>query len=114
MLTFHQGIGIENRAARLRYLKERWARRLDGQNGVRVLTPYDPKQSCGLATVSVEGVDPGKLAGYLWERYRIIVTPIGHPEFKGIRVTPNIYTTLEDIDIFSQAMEGVIRGGLPA
>ncbi|HYL99710.1 MAG TPA: aminotransferase class V-fold PLP-dependent enzyme [Blastocatellia bacterium] len=113
-LTFHQGIGVENRAARLRYLKDRWARRLDGQNGVKVLTPYDPHQSCGLATVSIEGVDPGKLTSYLWDRYRIIVTPIGHPEFKGIRVTPNIYTTLPEVDTFCQAMEAVIRGGLPA
>jgi len=30
-LTFHEGIGIERKAARLRYLKERWIRRLEGR-----------------------------------------------------------------------------------
>src|SRR6185503_7035122 len=56
-LTFHEGIGIERKAARLRFLKDRWARRLEAIKGVRVLTPYDPQQSCGLALFNVEGID---------------------------------------------------------
>jgi selenocysteine lyase/cysteine desulfurase len=113
-LTFHEGIGIERKAARLRYLKERWARRLEANKGVRVLTPYDPQQSCGLALFNVEGIDPGKLGAHLWERYHIIVTPIVHDEFRGIRVTPNVYTTLNEIDMFCDAVEKVIRTGLSA
>jgi isopenicillin-N epimerase len=104
-LTFHEGIGIERKAARLRYLKDRWARRLEAQKGVRVLTPYDPRQSCGLANVSFEGVDPRKLGEHLFQRHRIIVTPIVHEEFSGIRVTPNVYTTLSEIDRFCDAVE---------
>lgn len=112
-LTFHEGIGMERKAARLRYLKDRWARRLESNRGVKILTPYDPAQSCGLANFSVEGVDPVKLGGHLWDKYRIIVTPIVHEEFSGIRVTPNVYTTLSDIDTFCDAVEKVIRVGLP-
>jgi isopenicillin-N epimerase len=104
-LTFHEGIGIERKAARLRYLKDRWARRLESQRGVRVLTPYDPHQSCGLANVSFEGVDPRKLGEHLFHHHRIIVTPIVHEEFSGIRVTPNVYTTLFEIDTFCDAVE---------
>lgn len=113
-LTFHEGIGIERKAARLRYLKARWARRLESNKGVRVLTPYDPQQSCGLALFNIEGIDPGKLGAHLWERYRIIVTPIVHEEFRGIRVTPNVYTTLNEVDMFCDAVEKVIRNGLAA
>jgi isopenicillin-N epimerase len=113
-LTFHEGIGMERKAARLRYLKDRWARRLEKQKGVRVLTPYDPQQSCGLALFNIEGVDPGKLGAHLWDRHRIIVTPIVHDEFRGIRVTPNVYTTLGEVDMFCDAVEKVIRAGLPA
>ncbi|HWP43913.1 MAG TPA: aminotransferase class V-fold PLP-dependent enzyme [Blastocatellia bacterium] len=108
-LTFHQGIGIERKAARLRYLKDRWARSLETEKRVRILTPYDPQQSCGLATFSVEGLDPVKLAEQLWERHRIIVTPIVHPEFNGIRVTPNVYTTLSEIDYFVDATRKEVR-----
>ena len=113
-LTFHEGIGIERKAARLRYLKERWAKRLQSQKGVRILTPFDPQQSCGLALFDIEGVDPGKLGAHLWDRYRIITTPIVHDEFRGIRVTPNVYTTLNEVDAFCDAVEKVIRAGLPA
>ena len=42
-LTFHEGIGIERKAARLRYLKDPWARRLEAQKGVRVLTLHGSK-----------------------------------------------------------------------
>ncbi len=113
-LTFYEGIGAERKAARLRYLKDRWARRLETIKGVRILTPYDPQQSCGLANFSVDGIDHIKLGAHLWEKYRIICTPIVHEEFKGIRITPNVYTTLSDIDTFCDAVEKTIRSGIAA
>lgn len=113
-LAFHQGIGGERKAARLRYLRDRWMKRLDGQPKVRLYTSYDPAQSCGLANVGIEGLQPGPIARYLWDRKRIIVTPIVHPEFRGLRITPNVYTTLREVDTFTIAMEGIIRNGLPA
>jgi isopenicillin-N epimerase len=113
-LTFHEGIGAERKAARLRLLKDRWARRLEQVKGVRILTPYDPAQSCGLANFSVEGLEPGKLVAHLWDRHRILATPIVHAEFSGVRVTPNVYTTLAEVDLFCEAVEQAVRTGLPA
>ncbi len=112
-LTFHNGIGSERKAARLRYLRDRWMKRLDGQPGVKLHTSYDPEMSCGLANVGIEGIDPGELTSHLWNTRHIIVTPIGHPACTGIRVTPNVYTTLEEVDRFAEAMEQVIQQGLP-
>jgi selenocysteine lyase/cysteine desulfurase len=34
--------------------------------------------------------------------------------YQGIRVTPNVYTTLEEIDTFAGAIEEVLKSGLPA
>ena len=113
-LNFHEGIGPERKAARLRFLFHRWAKRLDSQKGVKILTSYDPKQSCGLALVNIEGVDSGKLSGYLFDQYRIITTPIKHPEFEGVRVTPNVYTTLREVDMFAEAMESIVQKGFPS
>jgi selenocysteine lyase/cysteine desulfurase len=113
-LLFQQGIGAERKAARLRFLFQRWARRLESLPRVRILTPYDPAQSCGLASIAIEGMEPGKVVGHLWDRHRIIATPINHPEFKCVRVTPNVYSTLAEIDRFGDAMEDLIRKGLPA
>jgi selenocysteine lyase/cysteine desulfurase len=108
-LTFHEGIGIERKAARLRYLKDRWARRLREVKGASILTPFDPAQSCGLAAISLEGVEPAKLTAHLWDKHRIIVTPIVNEEYKAIRVTPNVYTTLAEVDYFCEAVENAVR-----
>jgi len=49
---------------------------------------------------------------HLWNRYRLIVTPIKHKEFEGLRVTPSVYTTLSEIDSFFDAMENIIEKGI--
>ena len=112
-LTFHQGIGGERKAARLRYLRDRWAKRLEQVPGVKILTSYDPKQSCGLASFTPAALDIGKLTGYLWDKHKIIVTAIDHPEFKCIRVTPNVYTLAREVDQFAEVMEDTLRRGIP-
>jgi len=113
-LTFYDMIGPERKIARLRFLRDRWAKRLEQLPGVKILTSYDPAQSGGLASVTPASLDIGKTVGYLWDKHRIIVTPIVHPEFSCIRVTPNVYTTLPEIDRFADVMEGLIKKGLPA
>ena len=49
----------------------------------------------------------GDLVAHLWTKHRIITTPIPHEEFQGVRVTPNVYTTLEEVDTFAAAMERI-------
>jgi selenocysteine lyase/cysteine desulfurase len=111
-LEFHRAIGAERKAARLQYLRDRWMRRLAERPRVRLFTSFDPAQSCGLANVGIEGVDPGALTEHLWATRRIIVTPINHPDCTGIRVTPNVYTTVREVDLFAEAMEEVLEKGL--
>ena len=107
-LTFHEAIGVDRKAARLRYLRSLWEERLTRIAGVRVLTSPDPKQSCGLALVSAAGRKPEDLVSKLWEGHRIIVTGINHKDFNGLRITPNIYTTIAEIDVFASAMEKML------
>lgn len=106
-LTFHEGIGIERKAARLRYLRNRWAERLGANPKFRIHTNLDPAHSCAIGNVQLVGVPPARVVAQLWEQWRIIVTPITHPEYEGVRVTPNVYTTLEEIDTFIRAMENL-------
>ena len=114
-VAFHETIGIERKVARLRYLRDRFARRLLNVDKVRMLTNLDdPAQAGGLSNITVQGLDPGKIVSHLWNTRRILATPIVHDEFQGIRVTPNVYTMLSEIDAFSEAMEEVARRGLPA
>ncbi|MEJ7813006.1 MAG: aminotransferase class V-fold PLP-dependent enzyme [Gemmatimonadaceae bacterium] len=104
-LAFHRGIGAERKAARLRFLRDRWATRLAGADPrVKILTPADPAQSCGMGLVHIEGIDPVKLNGHLWATRRIIATAIVHAEFNGLRITPNVYTTLDEVDAFADSV----------
>jgi selenocysteine lyase/cysteine desulfurase len=63
--------------------------------------------------VQIEGIDSGALADHLWQRHRIIVAPIKHDEFEGVRVAPSVYTTRDELDRFVAAMAAVTRNGLP-
>lgn len=110
-LAFNEGIGIDRKAARLRYLHKRWIKRLRKYDNVSFrINIDDESQWCGLVNVHIDGVDPGKLASYLLDEHKIYLIAIGHEECKGIRVTPNVYTLTSEIDVFAGAMEKVARG----
>ncbi|MBS1715479.1 MAG: aminotransferase class V-fold PLP-dependent enzyme [Armatimonadetes bacterium] len=111
-LTFHEMIGAGRKADRLRYLRSRWTDVLREEKNVVFHTNLDPQFSCGLTTVQIKGVPPGDLAAWLLEKKGIFVTGIGHPSFEGIRVTPNVYTTLDEIDRFREAMLEAARQGI--
>lgn len=108
-LVFTRTIGMDRKAARLRYLRNRWAERLLKNPRIVLHTPLDPNLSCAIGTVQIKGIPTGDVGTKLWEKQRILATPIVHPEFEGLRVTPNVYTTLDEIDIFADAMEKIAK-----
>lgn len=111
-LTFHEGIGPKNKEARMIYLRDRWIERLISHDRVRLHTSRKPGFACGIANVQVEGIDSVDLRDWLWEKYRIIVVAIKHQEFEGLRISPSVYSTLEEIDRFCDAMEVAIKKGI--
>ncbi len=119
-LTFYESIGAERKAARMRHLREYWTDRLLAHDRVVLLTPTGEGRSCGIATFAVEGVDPGRLAGHLWNEHRILVTSVDYGEMdgrggvRGVRVSPSVYTTRDELDRFCDAVGVVIREGLPS
>jgi isopenicillin-N epimerase len=108
-LAFHQAIGTERVAARLRYLTLRWANKLKTHPRILIHTPLD--QVYGVACVGIKDIPAPKIYDFLWGKYRIITAAINRPEYNGVRVTPNIYTPLEEIDTFTAAMEELLRTG---
>lgn len=112
-LAFHFGIGPERKQARLRYLRDYWARRLLEHDRVHLNTSLDPRFSCGIGNVRIDGLDTRKLGGFLWREYRIRVSGIVHDEFEGLRISPNVYTSLGELDVFCEAIERALRDGLP-
>ncbi len=112
-ITFHRGIGAERKIARLRYLRDRWAKALLAESPrVKVLTELGPDKAGAICMFGVEGIDPGKLGNWLLANYKIVNTPIVHPEFSGIRITPSIYTTIDELDTFVGAVRKAIKVGV--
>jgi len=120
-LAFHQAIGAERKAARLRYLTLRWANALKSNPRVKILSNLgEPAETWGVAAVNIDGIDVRDLANFLMDKYRIIAVPLvgGAPpnqvfDYQALRVSPNVYTTLEEIDTFVMAMEDALKNGVP-
>ena len=112
-ILFHNAIGGKRKEERLRYLSRYWMNNLKSVPKVGFNTSFDPKQSCAIANFKIEGVDPIALGGYLMSKHHIFTTPIVHDEFNGIRITPNVYTTIWELDRFCNAVQHVAKNGLP-
>jgi selenocysteine lyase/cysteine desulfurase len=113
-LTFHQGIGPARKEARLVYLRNYWAERLLENSNVRLNTSLKAGLACGIANVAVDGVPPAALRDHLWREHRAITVAINHEECSGLRVSPSVYTTLEELDRFVEAVDRVAKHGIPA
>jgi selenocysteine lyase/cysteine desulfurase len=110
-LAFHQAIGAERKAARLRYLTMRWADRLKNHPQITINSSLEPGQVWGLANVQIKGVDTREINAYMWDRFRIVLVPIIRDDYEGLRVTPNVYTRVQEIDTFADAMLEIADNG---
>jgi len=112
-VAFYLRIGPEYKEARLRYLRDRWARRLVQHDRARLYTSLRPEFSCGLGLVEIDGVRTDQLGRYLREEHKITTNTLDVGGCRGVRVSANVYTTIDEVDRFSEVMESVMRNGLP-
>jgi selenocysteine lyase/cysteine desulfurase len=109
-IAFNRGIGMDRKIARLRYLRDRWAKQLlAASDRVKMITPIGPNESGAIGVFGVEGMDMGKLGGWLNAKHNIVTTPMVTDEFKGMRITPNVYTTVDEVDLFADRVIKAIR-----
>ena len=108
-LVFNENIGVERKAARMRYLRDRWAHRLKENPKVRILHSEDPAQSCGIGFLSFRGADAGAIHDALWSKFNIVTNRMQHEEYDGLRITPHIYSTLREIDYFAERVEQELK-----
>jgi isopenicillin-N epimerase len=112
-MAFHRGIGAARKIARLRYLRDRWANQLlAASDRVKMITEIGPTKSGAIGVVAIDGMDLAKLGGWLLSQHRIVTTPMVTDEFHGMRITPNVYTTVDEIDLFADRVTKAIKLGL--
>lgn len=110
-VNFHHMIGSQRKEKRLHYLKNYWTERVSKLPGVHIHTSLKPEFACAIALVSVDGLSPGAVSEFLFDKYKIHTVPIEWENIKGVRITPNVYTTTRDLDRLVSAFENLCKNG---
>lgn len=110
-IAFHNALGFAAKEARHRYLTQRWVDAVKGTPGIRFHTPFGKAQSCGISCVEVEGVNSAALRNALLEKRGILTMDITRrtQEFKGIRISPSLANTVEEVDKLAEALRDARR-----
>ena len=106
-VDFHNVIGSKRKEDRIRFLKNYWTEKVVKNPKVKVHTSTNPKHSCAIALMSIEGWKPEEIEQKLLDKYKIHVITINWENVHGVRVTPNVYTTPKDLDRLVKAVEEI-------
>ncbi|MEQ9592188.1 MAG: aminotransferase class V-fold PLP-dependent enzyme [Cyclobacteriaceae bacterium] len=104
-IDYYNMVGRERKEERLRFLQRYWSDQVRGKGNIVINTPEDPKLSCGIANVGIKGMNPHDLADTLADKYKIYTVAINGANVFGCRITPNIYTTTQELDVFVKALK---------
>ncbi len=103
-LEFHEMIGSQRKEKRLHYLKNYWMDKVKNIPRVKLNTSLHPKYGCAIGNVAIDGKSPGELDAFLLNNYKVHTVGIEWENIKGVRVTPNVYTTTNNLDVL---VEGI-------
>lgn len=103
-IAFHDTIGTALKGMRLRYLTDYWVRQVIELPGVTFNTAFTEGQYGAIANIRIDGLTPQELQRALFRDYRLFTVAIDHPDVQGVRVSPNIYTRLTDLDLLVEAI----------
>lgn len=108
-ISYYQKIGAERKEARLRFLQQYWTTKVRNVAGVEVNTPVDPARSCAIANAGIKGMKPALMAEILLKKYKIYTVAIDGANVHGCRITPNLFTTLAELDVLVNALKEMSR-----
>ena len=104
-IEFHQKIGAKRKEDRLRYIQRYWSDQVRDVPGILVNTPKDLNRSCGIGNVGVQNIKPADMGRILMEEYKIFTAPIDGAGVKGSRISPNVYTSENELDQLVSALK---------
>ncbi len=111
-LDFHDALGAPVKQARLRLLRDRWVHQVRDLPNLEILTPEDPDMYGTITAFRVTGrtteADNVAITTHLMDRYRIFTVRRGGPVGGDcVRVTPALFTSLDDVDLLAAAVREV-------
>lgn len=104
-IDFYQKIGADKKEARLRYLQNYWTKQVRNLPHIVLNTPEDPARSCAIANVGVKNMKPGEMAETLLKKFKVYTVAIDGANVHGCRITPNIFTSIKELDAFVEALK---------
>jgi len=104
-IDFHDMIGGERKEKRLHYLKNYWAEKVQSLPKVQVKTSLKLEYGCAIGMVAIDGKKPGEVADYFFRNFKIHSVPIEWENIKGVRLTPNVYTTIKEVETLVTAIQ---------
>ena len=104
-IDYTNWIGMKKKEKRLRYLQRYWSDKLRTIENVIVNTPKDLNRSCGIGNVGLSNMSPSQMSNVLFEKYKIFTVAIDYANVKGCRISPNIFTTTNELDQFISAVK---------
>jgi selenocysteine lyase/cysteine desulfurase len=108
-IEFHEMIGAQRKEERLLYLKNYWMSRVKDLPGVKLGTSMHAKFSGAIGLISIEGRKPVELDIHLFDNYKIHVSPIEWPGISGVRITPNVYTLTNQLDLLVEGIQSFVK-----
>ena len=102
-------IGLERKEKRLRFIQRYWSEQLRHIENVVVNTPEESHRSCGIANVGITTMKPKDMASSLLDEFNIWTVAIDYANVHGCRITPNIYTTTEELDYFVDSVKTLAK-----
>ena len=104
-------IGLERKEKRMRSLQRYWSDQLREVENVVINTPVEAHRSCGIANVGVTNMKPKDFAETLLQEFKIFTVAIDRENVQGCRITPNVYTSIAELDTFVAAVKTVAGRG---
>jgi selenocysteine lyase/cysteine desulfurase len=104
-IDYHHKIGGSRKEARLRYLQKYWTDQVRDLPRVVVNTPVESNRYCAIGNVGIETIEPADFAKQLLNDYQIWTVAINRPGVRGLRITPNLFTTLKELDVLVKAIK---------
>lgn len=106
-VNFQEAIGSQRKEERIRFLKNYWAEKAIKIPKVKIHTSLKPQYACAIAGVSVEGMTPEELDGQLFGKYKIHTVAINWENIHCVRITPHVYTRIQDLDKLVMALQEI-------
>jgi len=108
-VEFHDMIGNERKGKRLHYLKNYWMQKVKDLPGSRFNTSLHPKYGCAIGNIGFEGKEPADLDRFLLDKFKVHTVAINWENIRGVRVTPNVYTTTANLDVLVEGIRAYVK-----